>query len=386
MNICLFLISDGWGGAENVVFYLAKYMEEKGHDANIILNEETYPYFEKLKKIDFHNIGSVYNYTEIFKDIFKITIPSEILKIDVVTKGFKVLLRPILREINYRKLRKIILISLNKINPDILHVHNPSSLGLYSHFFKYLRCPVIYTAHGKHSSGKKKGRLLESFDKITAVSNHTRQYLKEKGISSSINVIYNGLDLNNISAFKSKNKKGNRLDKNQFILIFPGGMKPNKGGLILLKAMEILNSKKLPIKLYYSGATSKKFVASNKIENVKFTGFLTHDEYLKKLNFCDCLILLSLIEQCPLSIVEAIALGKAIITTPVGGIPELCLNGRNALYVERNPEDIAEKILYLYKNNWVKNKISKNNFKDAKKFDWNEITDKYIEIYQTLIQ
>ena len=54
MNVCFFLISSGWAGAENVVYHLAKYIQKQGHQVNIILNEETHPYFKELKDIKSH--------------------------------------------------------------------------------------------------------------------------------------------------------------------------------------------------------------------------------------------------------------------------------------------------------------------------------------------
>ena len=86
-----------------------------------------------------------------------------------------------------------------------------------------------------------------------------------------------------------------------------------------------------------------------------------------------------------ISILEAMGLGKTVITTPVGGIPEFCFNNRNGLYVERNPRDIAEKILYLYKNPKLIERFFKNNIEDTKKFDWNRIVDQYISLYRSVI-
>ena len=224
-----------------------------------------------------------------------------------------------------------------------------------------------------------------SFNKITAVSKFLKEHLKSIGISSDIKVIYNGIDLDYINTLTHKNNKNNRLDKKEFILFFPGGMKPLKGGAILLRAIKILNLKNLPIKVIYSGSTTKDFMKENTIENVTFTGFLQHEEYLNKLNDSDCLILPSSIEGFPISIVEAMALGKTIITTPVGGIPEFCINRRNTLYIERKATDVAEKILYLYKNSKLREQISKNNVQDAKRFDLYKITDQYIDLYKSAI-
>lgn len=393
MNICFFLISRGWGGAENVVYNLAKFMEKKGHDISVILNEETFPYFKDLKNVNLYNIGPVFNYEKILKPNFGIFIPSFFSEFGIISKGLKFFLVPLFKHLNYRKIRGNVLEIINEINPDVIHFHNPIVLDFYFHIFHRLKHPVIYTSHGndfkKRSNswdklvGFRKRTLLTSVDKITAVSNYTKENLRINGVNKAAEVIPNGLDFNNFETLNNIQFK-EKLSK-AFTLMFPGGIKPNKGGLILLKAMEILNSKNLPIKLYCAGITTKTFVEENKVENVIFTGFLQQKEYLSKLNNCDCLILLSKTEQFPISIIEAMALGKIIITTPVGGISEFCLNGRNGLYVKRDPNDVAEKILYLYKNPELRREISKNNRADVKKYDWNNIVDRYIDLYKSLI-
>lgn len=400
MNICFFLISDGWGGAENVVYNLAKFMEKKRHNINIILNYETYNNFKNLVNVNIYNLGPTVNYGKFLKRNFIVSIPSFFSELKNFSKGLRFILSPLLRNLNYRKIKGNVLETINKINPDVIHFHNPFSLEIYSHIFHHLQCPVIFTGHGaefeKHVhpldrlKDLKKKKLLMNFDEITAVSEHTKRYLTSNGISSDIKVIYNGIDLKYISSLRenqnAKNKHGNQLDKKQFILLFPGGMKYNKGGLILLRSMEILNSENLPIRLYYAGITTKIFVEKNKIENVTFTGFLQHKEYLNKLDECDCLILPSEIEEFSIAIAEAMGLGKTIITAPTGGTPEFCINRRNGLYTKRTPEDLAEKIIYLYKNYELRKEISKNNINDSKKFDWDNIVNRYIELYESVIK
>lgn len=393
MNICFFLISGGWGGAENVVYNLAKFMEKKGYNISIILNNETYPYFKDLGNVRLYNIGPIFNYVNLLETNFGITIPPFFSKFGIFSKELRFFLGPLLKHLNYRKIKGNVLEMINRINPDVIHFHNPIVLELYFLIFNYLKYPTIYTSHGMDFKKRinlvdklidiKKRTLLMDFDKITAVSENLKGYLKINKVNTPIKVIPNGLDFNNFETFNNiqfKEKSSKR-----FTMIFPGGVKSNKGGLILLRTMEILNSKNLPIKLYYAGITTKTFVEENKVDNVTFTGFLQHEEYLNKLDSCDCLILLSKTEQFPISIIEAMALGKAIITTPVGGIPEFCLNERNGLYVERNPGDVAEKILYLYKNSELRREISKNNIQDVKNFDWNNIVNQYIDLYRSLM-
>ena len=393
MKICLFLLSDGWGGAENVVFNLAKNISKKGHALSIILNDEILSIFKKLNNVDVYNIGPIFNYQRFLKKNFGLSLPN-LLRNEILAKIPRFIFGSLLRNLNYKKIKRNVLEIIEKTNADVIHFHNPAVLEFYSYIYKQIKVPKIYTIHGKDFEKHinpfniifylKKRRAFTSFDVITAVSEYGKKQLKIKKLKNPVKVIENGVDLDDIKSILSNKFLENKSNKT-FKIMFPGGIKPNKGGLILLKSAEILNEKDLPIKFYYAGATIQRFIDNNETENVIFTGFLDHKKYLEKLNECDCLILLSETEQFPISILEAMALGKPIITTPVGGTPEFCLNMRNAVYVKRDPNDVVEKILYLYKNPDLRKEISRNNLQDVKRFDWGNIVDKYLELYETLL-
>ena len=51
----------------------------------------------------------------------------------------------------------------------------------------------------------------------------------------------------------------------------------------------------------------------------------------------------------------------------------------------RHSKDIADKIIYLYKNPELLKQISMRNLQDAEKFDWNNIIDHYIDLYKSTV-
>jgi glycosyltransferase involved in cell wall biosynthesis len=65
----------------------------------------------------------------------------------------------------------------------------------------------------------------------------------------------------------------------------------------------------------------------------------------------DVLVLPSLTEGLPLSVMEAMAAGKAVISTPVGGVRELIQPEETGLLVPvKNPEALSDAIAFLIKN------------------------------------
>ena len=65
MNVCLVLISDGWGGAETVVYELARHLRDKGENVSIILNKEILKFYDDLEDVEVFDIGCV---TQFYKN------------------------------------------------------------------------------------------------------------------------------------------------------------------------------------------------------------------------------------------------------------------------------------------------------------------------------
>jgi glycosyltransferase involved in cell wall biosynthesis len=225
-------------------------------------------------------------------------------------------------------------------------------------------------------------KLLRSFDKITAVSHFVKEKYQYQ-IDNEITVIYNGID---IDKFNSINSKGDIISNDAvFTFLFPGGIKKNKGGRIAVSTMKKLMETPYPIHLNYAGRTNKKIKTKYPLKNISYVGFLSSEKYLELLKRSNAMILLSKFEAFPLSILEAMALGKPIITTPAGGLTEICKDGINGIYTQRNSEDAAKKIIGLYQQKDLRDTISNNNLKDSQKMDWNNIIPQYLDLYKSLM-
>jgi glycosyltransferase involved in cell wall biosynthesis len=86
-------------------------------------------------------------------------------------------------------------------------------------------------------------------------------------------------------------------------------------------------------------------------KRVHFLGYQPHDKVLSILKGSDIFVMPSRYEGTPIALLEAAALGKAIVASHVGGIPELVADGEQALLV--HPDDapaLADKLVYLAQN------------------------------------
>ena len=148
------------------------------------------------------------------------------------------------------------------------------------------------------------------------------------------------------------------------VLLFVGRLIPRKGVHTLLRAFAKLNKRIPEAKLRIVGGSGfsnevktyskklKQFVADEVLENaVKFTGELDKPALLKEYSQCSALVLPSIVETAPMVITEAMAAGKAVVSTDAGGARYLVENGQTGLIVSPNDEYSMEEALYQILSN-----------------------------------
>jgi glycosyltransferase involved in cell wall biosynthesis len=229
---------------------------------------------------------------------------------------------------------------------------------------------------------------LTKVDKITCVSKYAMEVLENSGvqISNKPIVIYNGVDIGEIRRYSAHELPL----EGKFKVLFPGGAKAWKGGDLLIESLPRIREKIPNVHVYFAGLLPKmhklsKLVEERKLENsITFMGFLPPQRYFQVLSSTDVLVFPSMNEAFPMVLLEAMALGKPIVATNMGGIPEVIKDGFNGILVERDPKCIADAVIHLCDNRHLYEEISQNSLKTVESFDWDNIIDKYIELYRTL--
>jgi len=173
--------------------------------------------------------------------------------------------------------------------------------------------------------------------------------------------------------------------------VYAGRLIKNKGIWTLIKAAKKL-PKNLELKIAGTGPEEEKikdYLKKNKIRNIKLVGFLKQEalkELMKKSMFS--VLPSELYEHCPLAILEAYALGKPVIGSNLGSIPELIRDGQTGLLFKPNSSlDLREKINYLASHPEKIKSFGKNAF-DLVGQEYNQ-EDHYlrlINIYESLLK
>jgi glycosyltransferase involved in cell wall biosynthesis len=117
--------------------------------------------------------------------------------------------------------------------------------------------------------------------------------------------------------------------------------------------------------------------------------FLGHREDVNLLlDFMDIFILSSHSEGCAISLLEAMASGKPVIATRVGGNPELVLEGKTGFLVPpAEPEKLAERIIFLLRNEDLRVKMGDEGRKRVnEKFSLETMLKNYEELYSKVLR
>jgi len=260
----------------------------------------------------------------------------------------------------------IFYLTLKEIN--IVHIHGGNTLSFKRKFY-YMKivelfpCEIIYHHHGgdfmreyKSLSKKWKKRVketLEELDLVIALSNSWRDNIQQIAPKANIAVIPNSIKLPRLQVQE-------RQISSPLELTFLGLIGDKKGAFDLLKVFQKLinNGYQVRLNIGGNGEITRLFKELRKLgiaDSVKYCGWIEDKEKDLLLRKTDIFVLPSYAEGMPMSILEAMSYAIPVVTTKVGGIPELVIDGETGYLT--NPGDLDalyEKISFLIQNKDVR--------------------------------
>lgn len=121
--------------------------------------------------------------------------------------------------------------------------------------------------------------------------------------------------------------------------------------------------------------------AKNLELNIQFTGKLSKEDWINESKQYDIFINSTHFDNMPVSVVEAMSLGLAVVSTNVGGIPFLLENQKDALLVsDDNVNEMVNAIERLIEDQDLFDKITTNGRLKSEQFDWKIIRNKWMVI------
>ncbi|MDC3284949.1 glycosyltransferase family 4 protein [Flavobacteriaceae bacterium] len=115
--------------------------------------------------------------------------------------------------------------------------------------------------------------------------------------------------------------------------------------------------------------------------SVEITGVLSKDIWHKKSEDFDIFINTTNVDNTPISVVEAMALGLTVVSTNAGGLPYLIDNGKEGFLVEKNQSfEMVKKIDNIIREN--SSYIAKNARIKVNSFDWSVVRRQWLKLLQ----
>ena len=300
--------------------------------------------------------------------------------------------------VNLIRLLKII----NKRDIDILHCHGwgACTWGRIAGIMK--KIPVIVHERGFYPKWPLYQRpieyLLAPFTAYSlAVSKQVKDFVSEqrKINPDIIEVLYNGTELDKfkradpLTVAKEKEKWG--IDKNAKVIGTVARLSEEKRLDLIIDAMLSVRNELPDLYCVIVGEGNTHELLRDTMEGhdisdrIIFTGHSNNIALL--MSMFDVHVFSSYREGTPNTLYETCAVGNAVISTPVGGIPELLTEGETALfYPFGDSKALAKNLIRCFNTPGLLQKLRKNAKEKSKEFDCNKAVYRMQEIYYMLME
>jgi len=236
-------------------------------------------------------------------------------------------------------------------------------------------------------------KVFTKADYIQAISNYLADWARNMGAKALVEVVPNGVDLNNL---KSKISNLKNADKNSKVIITTSRLVRKNGIDTLIKAMAELRVQhrmsNIKLQILGDGPDEKKLkdlAKELKVDDiVQFLGHIEPEYVYEYLTVADIFVRPSRSEGLGSSFLEAMGAGLPIIGTKMGGIPDFLKDGETGLFCKvDDPKDLAEKIKKLMMDEDLARRIAENGRRLVlEKYDWNDIAQRMEEIFAKLLK
>jgi glycosyltransferase involved in cell wall biosynthesis len=290
---------------------------------------------------------------------------------------------------------------IQQIKPNIIHNHMYDASFWGTLVGKLAGVPVILTTEPGLTLKKRPylfDLIINHFnDKMVAVSEEIRQYHIEKRVISPDKCITipNAVDIRQFisNAPKGELKKQFGIESSQILIGSIGRLVQAKRMDILLQAARIVcdtvpQTRFLiigdgPLRLELERKASELKLSN---EHVKFLG--NRQDVSIFLSALDIFVLSSETEGIPVSMLEAMAASRPVVTTRVGGIPQVIQDEYNGLLVSPNdPSNLAKAILELIGDRNKCESLAREAYKTIEThFSTSVISKQIISLYDNLLQ
>lgn len=276
---------------------------------------------------------------------------------------------------------------------DVIHIFSAS-------YFSFVLAPtpamLIARLYGKkillnYHSGEASDHLqrwpsaiktLRWADQIAVPSEYLVRVFSSFGLQAR--AIYNTIEAD-VFHFRARPQLGLRFLSNR-------NLESHYGVDCVLRAFALIQQQHPAASLTVAGDGSQRraleqFAAELRLRNVEFKGQVNHANIVKLYDDADIYLNGSLIDNQPLSLLEAFACGLPVVTTNAGGIPDIVTNERTGLLVDCGDyKGMAEAAMRLLADAELAQRIVNEARAECRKYSWPAVRDQWLELYEGLLK
>lgn len=295
---------------------------------------------------------------------------------------------------------------IRKINPDIIHVHTPASIGFTGMVIaRYLKIPLVMTYHtlleeyfkyfllslrGRKRIESQAEKMMKKFtrffynkaDLVITPSSAIKKLLEDENVKRPIEILPNGIKLKKLKKTKKKDKT----------VLYVGRIGKEKSIDVLLKSFKEL-LKRIDCKFMIVGdgpdrGRLEKLARKMRIENkVEFTGYIDYEKLMDYYSIADVFVSASVTETQGLTILESFVCGCPVVVSDALGFKDVVENGKNGFLVKpNNLKEFSNRIYQILKNKRLRDKLSKQAKKTAKLYTISNCSKNLVHTYKKLIK
>lgn len=363
-----------YGGSGVVATELGKALAEKGHEVHFISYAFPHRLHHFIDNIYFHQV-EISNYPLFEHSLYSLSLASKMLEV-----------------IEYENL-------------DLIHVHYAIPHATSAYLAKQIirknnsDIKIITTLHGTDITlvGLEPSFLplvkfsIEESDGVTAVS----KFLKDTthtnyNIDKEIEVIYNFIDTSLYRDVKNHTMKNKIAPNGEKVLIHTSNFRVVKRVTDTIKILDLVK-KEVPTKLMLVGDGPDRSDCERLARELNLQDdviFLGKQDGLEEILTCgDIFLMPSQSESFGLAALEAMSCGLPVVSSSVGGLPELNMHNKTGYIAEfGDVERMAKYTLSLLQNNKKYEIFSKNaRARAVDNFDIKKIIPQYEEYYEKVL-
>ncbi len=379
MRILLTSVAIEGGGAEQVVADLATGLAASGHEVGVAFLEGTDARVPALEEagIECHRLLSRRQFAESALSDFT---PSCITRFRRVVHDFR---------------------------PDVIHAHVPRAtlwMGLAKRIFR-LRVPLVYSEHSIQETYPSwipwvYRAFLPASDHVVAVSEAAGASFRRRWGwgEDRVTPIWNGIGIGRIAASRTAEAVRNALGcaPDAPVACNVANLTAPKAHSVLITAMSQVHGRLPEARCWVAGSPHIDYGAAERAREC--LAWLGAEEYVSLLGArsdvpdllgaCDVFVLSSRQEGFPITILEAMAAGKPVVTTDVGGCAEAVVDGETGVVVPpENPEALAEALEYVLTHPDEARRMGEAGRRRVEEhFTVEAMVRKHVEVYERVVR